>query len=71
VEPTTLDLLLWARLHAAGLPVPADRSWLWCELELHLVRQRLLRRATAELGPGDPPSSPPHLVRRPHAIGLR
>jgi hypothetical protein len=57
---TGLDLLLWARLHSAGLPIPTDRARLGRELAQHLVRQDVLRAATAGLGVDDGPAWPGH-----------
>ena len=59
-DSTGLDLLLWARLHAAGLPIPEDRARLGRELAQHLLRQDVLRLATAELAPDDGPLWPGH-----------
>ena len=61
-ESTGLDLLLWARLHAAGLPIPEDRARLGRELAQHLLRQDVLRAATAELRPDEGPLWPGHAV---------
>ena len=61
-ETTGLDLLLWARLHAAGLPIPDDRARLGRELARHLRQQELLRAATAGFGTDDGPLWPGHPV---------
>jgi hypothetical protein len=56
VDRDALERLLRARLQAAGLPVPEDQAALLSELEVHLARREVLRAATADLRPEDPPA---------------
>ena len=59
-ESTAIDLLLWARLHAAGLPIGEDRASLARALAEHLRGQDLLRAAMAGFGPDDGVAWPGH-----------
>jgi hypothetical protein len=52
-DSTAIDLLLWARLHAAGLPIAEDRASLGRALADHLRSQDVLRAAMAGFGPDD------------------
>ncbi len=68
-DSTGLDLLLWARLHAAGLPIPEDRARLARQLADHLRAQELLRAAMAGFGPDDGVAWPGHAALAEPASG--
>ena len=69
-DSTAIDLLLWARLHAAGLPIAEDRASLGRALADYLRIQDVLRAAMAGFGPEDGVAWPGHAaMARGHGDG--